>query len=150
MAIGDTKGQWTFVYFGYTSVTRKAFAYTLFTNKENSYQFIDLKHFIPNKFWLYLASDKFYPTFDGVLYDWNLYLGDGAFTMKPRGFIEIWPYEPKDFDTDKVKSALLGNQGLNSVRIIKDVPHSGVIGKLDGPASGRIESADGPKSGSTG
>lgn len=36
-AIGKNSNEWTFMYFGYNSKTRKAFAYTLFTNREDSY-----------------------------------------------------------------------------------------------------------------
>lgn len=58
------------------------------------------------------------------MFNWNLHIGDGAFTTKPRSLIELWPYEPQT-QQDKVMSALLGNQGLSSVKLIKNTPMSG-------------------------
>ena len=85
-----------------------------------------MKHFVINKFWVYIAGcDKITPGFEGTLYNWNVHLGEGSFTNKPKQFIEVWPYEPKDLDSSRVLSALLGNQGLSSVKIIKTGPVSG-------------------------
>lgn len=110
MNIGSNGADWTFLYFGYNYKERKAFGYALYYTREDSAQYNDLKHFVPNKFWFYLGGgDKFNPGFEGTLYNWNLHLGDGAFSNKPKTFIEVWPYEPKDLDSSRVLSALLGN-----------------------------------------
>jgi len=44
-------------------------------------------------------------------------------------------------------SALLGNQGLSSVKLIKNTPLSGGLDKASGPVSGKIEAGSGPASG---
>lgn len=44
--------------------------------------------------------------------------------MKPKSLIELWPYEVKEA-VDSVKSALLGNQGLSSIKLTKNLPNSG-------------------------
>lgn len=42
------------------------------------------------------------------MFNWNLHIGDGAFNIKPKSQIELWPYEPKQ-SMDQVLSVLLGN-----------------------------------------
>ncbi|KAM3126835.1 hypothetical protein pb186bvf_021070 [Paramecium bursaria] len=64
--------------------------------EKDNVQFNDLKHFVINKFWVYIAGcDKITPGFEGTLYNWNVHL-EGSFTNKPKQLIEVWPYEPKD------------------------------------------------------
>ena len=83
--IGSNGADWTFIYFGYSLKQRKAFGYTLYYTREDSAQFNDLKHFVINKFWVYIAGcDKFTPGFEGTLYNWNVHLGEGSFTNKPK------------------------------------------------------------------
>lgn len=52
------------------------------------------------------------------MFNWNLHMGDGAFSLKPKEMIELWPFEPAE-EGEKVMSALLGNQGLSSVKLLK-------------------------------
>lgn len=73
---------------------RRGFAYALYLNREDSFSFDGLKHFVPNKFWFYLGADGFNQPFEGTLFNWNLRIGDGCFNVKPKSTIEIWPYEP--------------------------------------------------------
>ena len=60
------------------------------------------------------------------MFDWNLRFSDGAFTLKPKEFIKNLPYDSAD-EVEKVMSALLGNQGLSSVKLIKNLPMSATI-----------------------
>ena len=83
-----------FLYFAYNSKIKKAYAYTLYVNREEGNQYNDLKHYVPNKFWFYLAGDSFNQQFEGTMLNWNLNFGDGAFTNKPKTAISAWPYEP--------------------------------------------------------
>jgi hypothetical protein len=94
LPIKENQGEWVYLYFGYTSRKRIAFAYALYTNREDSFQFNDLKHFVPNKFWFYLGADGINQPFEGGMFNWNLHIGDGSFTVKPKSLVELWPYEP--------------------------------------------------------
>ena len=91
---------------------------------EDSQLYSDIKHFVPNKFWFYLGNDKIYSQFEGWFFRWNLHFGQGSFNIKPQTFIDEWPYDPEP-NLDKVISALLANEGMNSVKIKKSAPTSG-------------------------
>ncbi|CAD8140693.1 unnamed protein product [Paramecium octaurelia] len=144
--IKENQGEWVYLYFGYSSKFRKGFAYALYLNREDSFQFNGLKHFVPNQFWFYLGADGFNQPFEGTMYNWNLHIGEGSFNIKPKSQIELWPYEPKQ-PIDQVLSVLLGNQGLSSIKLTRNIPQSGTVEKVAGPASGKVEVGTGPKSG---
>jgi len=46
--------------------------------------------------------------------------------MRPTDLIDKWPYTPAD-DGKKVLSVMLGNQGINSVKVHKEEAASGQI-----------------------
>ena len=56
--------------------------------------------------------------FKGLLRGWWLGTGPGAYTTTPEDLIDDWPYE-KIADPDKLMSALLANQGVNSARLLR-------------------------------
>lgn len=56
----NNKGEWTYLYFGYNWRQRKAYAFVRFYDREDSFKYEGVKHFIPNKFWLYLGNDGIY------------------------------------------------------------------------------------------
>ncbi|CAD8058815.1 unnamed protein product [Paramecium sonneborni] len=145
-----SNGEWVFVYFGYQFKSKQAFAFTLFLNHQDSAQFNNIKHFVPNQFFFYLSNDGYYPIFDGSLFDWNLYFGDGAYTNKPRQIINQWPVEPI-VEFEGVISALLSNKGLNSMKVIRpDIKEEEeIIFKNNFPKSGIITGNPSPRSGQT-
>lgn len=145
-ALGANEGEWIFLYFGYSLKTRKAFAYTLYTKREDSNLFSGLKHFVPNKLWFYLGADGLNKQFEGAMFDWNLYFGDGAFTQKPRTLVKQMPYDDQG-EVERVMSAILGNQGLSSVKLTRNGPVSGRIETSAGPLSGGMETTSGAMSG---
>jgi len=59
LKFGENKAEWTYLYFGYNLKLRKAYCYALYINREDSGQYNELKHFVPNKFWFYLGNDGF-------------------------------------------------------------------------------------------
>lgn len=139
----SNKGEWTFIYMGYNWRQRLSFAYALYYDREDSMQIKEVKHYIPNQFWFYLGNDKVYPQFEGLMAHWYLNVGKGAFTMKPKELVQFWPYEPPS-DEDKVLSALLGNQGLSSVKLTRSRPVSGKMERDPNPLSGKLEAGDKP------
>ena len=67
MPLLKNKGEWIYVYFGYSWRQKRAFAYTRFYDREDSYKYEGLKRFIPNHLWLYLGNDGIYQRFTGVM-----------------------------------------------------------------------------------
>jgi hypothetical protein len=62
--------------------------------------------------------------------------------------IENWPYDPNDLQTDRAMSALIGNDGINSVRVLRSKPTSGRFeSKVIVPTSGELKAGDKPTSG---
>lgn len=75
-------------------------------------------HFVPHFLRVYLAYDGLYPSFEGTLKAWYLGVGPGSFTLNPIKDIKSWPYD-KSVIPDKILSALLSNQGINSGRLLR-------------------------------
>lgn len=57
----DNFGDWAFFYFGYSFKTKQAYAYVKYRDREDSYLFQPVYHFIPNFMRVYLGNDGLYP-----------------------------------------------------------------------------------------
>jgi hypothetical protein len=56
-SIINEKYQWIFVYFGYSPIDKKAYAYSIFPNREQGEMFEEVRHVVPKDFFLYLIKD---------------------------------------------------------------------------------------------
>lgn len=57
--------KWHFVYFGYTRSQKYAWASIEFASRTPTIEWKDVNHYLPNKFSLYVAKDKWHSTYSG-------------------------------------------------------------------------------------
>lgn len=87
--------KWHFIYFGYNRNTRRAFAFVEFEGRREEADFPTTNHYLARNLYLYVAKDKFYPTYSGKLSNLKMVLCNGAFDPK-------FPSDPKPPVTPEV------------------------------------------------
>lgn len=70
---------WAFLYYGYSRVERKAYAYVKFNDFEVSYTFPNINHYLSNKYWIYVPNYKWYNSFNGLIAYFRVQFGPGAY-----------------------------------------------------------------------
>lgn len=71
--------RWHFVYFGYSKVESKAYAYVKFYDKEETKVWNKINHYYAEKYYLYAGKDQYYQAYNGEIANLNFNLGQGAF-----------------------------------------------------------------------
>lgn len=82
IAYKNDLARWHYIYFGYSRDQRLAFAQVQFKSRTESQSFKDHNHFVPNKFSLYVAKDKWHAAYSGQIAYLNFNAGAGAFATK--------------------------------------------------------------------
>ncbi|CAK56140.1 unnamed protein product (macronuclear) [Paramecium tetraurelia] len=77
--------KWYYVYYGYSRTQRLAHARVEFKDRVAELQFKNTFQYLPNKFSVYTAKDKFYAAYSGNIAHLRLNGGDGAFDPKTYG-----------------------------------------------------------------
>ena len=76
---GDGLTKWHFIYFGYTRKQKRAAGFVQFEGKREEVDFPSTNHFLNRNYFVYIAKDKFYPSYNGQIASFKLILCDGAF-----------------------------------------------------------------------
>jgi hypothetical protein len=99
MKYGADLVKWHFVYFGYSRKARRAYGVVSFENRKAEVDFPNTNHFLARSLNLYVAKDKFYPSFNGRISDLRMVLCDGAFDVNypsdPPPIVTPPPIPPK-------------------------------------------------------
>lgn len=79
---GNDLNKWHYIYFGYSRAQRLAHSLVEFRTKTEQASWKDHNHFLPNKFSLYLAKDKWHAAYSGSIAYFRFNGGAGAFSTK--------------------------------------------------------------------
>jgi hypothetical protein len=79
MKHGPEVTKWHYMYFGYSRDTRRAYGFIQFEGRREEVNFPNVNHFVSKRQFLYLAKDKFYPSYNGKVANMKMLLCDGAF-----------------------------------------------------------------------
>jgi hypothetical protein len=79
MVLEGTLTRWSFIYFGYSRIERRAHGFNLVDGKVARVDFADTNHFLSSAHILYLAKDRFYPSYSGRAVSVSYAMCQGAF-----------------------------------------------------------------------
>lgn len=88
---GEGLQKWHFLYFAYSRKERKAYGYYQHKDHKLEATFTNVNHYLANNFMLFVAKDRFYPSYNGKIAHLRLVLCAGAYD----------PKFPKDSETPK-------------------------------------------------
>jgi hypothetical protein len=71
--------EWHFLYFGYSRKLRNAVGYVKFASRKETMTFTSINHYLSRQFLVYVAKDKFYPSFSGKVSHFKMHLCDNAY-----------------------------------------------------------------------
>jgi hypothetical protein len=71
---GEDHKKWHFIYFGYSRKERKALGFIQFEGRKEELVFNDVNHFLIRQYFIYIAKDKFYPSYNGKISNFRLTL----------------------------------------------------------------------------
>jgi hypothetical protein len=76
---GEQLPEWHFVYFAYTRKQRKAYGYVAFKGRKEVVQFDGINHYLAKQYRVFVAKDRFYPSFSGKVARFRMKLCGGAY-----------------------------------------------------------------------